>query len=90
MKWISIHDRLPEKYVRVLTLLYKRDGYELAMNSIQVRSMREAGGKQLDVNQWENENIRVEYWLDGLPELPKPPRDARKKEKYSRKPRENK
>ena len=81
IKWVNIHDRLPEKYVQVLTLLYRPNSnakqvgtfYNLCVNRIQGRHVREADGNLITVYQWEEENLRVEYWLDGLPELPKVP-----------------
>lgn len=73
LKWVNIHDRVPEKYVQVLTLLWKSDGYDMSINSIQGTHVREADGNLLTVYQWEKENLSVEYWLDGLPELPKVP-----------------
>jgi len=77
IKWVNIHDRLPEKYVQVLTLFWKSDGYKMCMNSIQGRYIREANGNLITVYQWENENLGVTYWLDGLPELPKVPQHHR-------------
>ena len=74
IKWVDIHDRLPDRYVQVLTLLFRNDGsYDMAMNSVQGKHVQKADGKLLTVYQWEKENLRVEYWLDGLPELPKVP-----------------
>lgn len=80
LAWISIHDRVPEKYVKVLTLLYKHRHhggeqyiYEMCMNSIQGRHIREPNGSLLDVYEWAEENLRVEYWLEGLPKLPETP-----------------
>ncbi len=78
LKWVSIFDDLPEKYVQVLTLLYKKNGYEMSMNSIQGRHVRKADGELLTVYQWELENLRVEYWLDGLPKLPEAPKQENK------------
>lgn len=84
IKWVGIHDRLPEKYVQVLTLLYNHNAnakqvgtfYDLCVNSIQGKHVQEADGNLLTVYQWEEENLRVEYWLDGLPELPKAPPES--------------
>jgi len=80
IKWVNIHDKLPERYVEVLTLLFRSGGgYDMTMNSIQGRHVQEADGNLLTVYQWEKENLRVEYWLDGLPELPKVPPKPREK-----------
>ncbi len=77
MKWISINKRIPERWLNVLTLLYKNNGYEMCMNSVQGRHVQEANGNLLTVYQWENENLRVTHWLEGLPNLPKLPKEAK-------------
>lgn len=83
IKWINIHDRVPERYIQVLTLLFRSGdcGYDMTMNSIQGMHVQEANGNLLTAYQWEKENLRVEYWLDGLPELPKVPLEPRENRK---------
>ena len=80
IKWIDIHSRLPERYTRVLTLLWKNSGYDMCMNSIQCRNIQHADGSLSEVYQWGKENLRVAYWLDGLPKLPEDPPQETKDE----------
>ncbi len=71
MNWIDIHDRLPEKFVAVITLLFKSDHFgDMCINSIQTRNIQKADGSIVEVNQWAEENLRVTHWLDGVPKLP--------------------
>ena len=84
IKWVSVHDKLPERYAQVLTLLFRSEGYDLATNSIQGMHIQEADGNLLTVYQWEKENLRVEYWLSGLPELPIDPPQSKENERRIR------
>ena len=70
-EWVSIHDRLPEKYVEVLTLMYSGgSGHDVCTNSIHGRHHRNPDGSLLELYEWSNEPLRVTHWLDGVPEFP--------------------
>ena len=71
-QWISITDRLPRPYVRVLTVLFNGDKW-LIVNSVQNTSIQQADGTQVDVIQWEEHNIEVTHWLEGIPAIPDSP-----------------
>ena len=76
IKWVDIHERLPEKYAKVLTLLFRSGrGYDLQMNSVQDRNIQNADGSITETFQWLEGNQRVEYWLEGLPKLPQEPQE---------------
>jgi len=75
LTWIRIQDRLPEKYDKVITLLYTNKGDERAkicLNSIQCFNHQNPDGSITELYHWDNENLRVTHWLDGdLPKIPK-------------------
>ena len=73
-KWIDIHDRLPERYVEVLTLMYSKGRgawHDVCTNSIQGKHHTNPNGSLLDVYEWSKEPLRVTHWLDGGLEFPK-------------------
>ena len=70
MKWIKVTDRLPEMYQRVLTALF--DG-SLEVNFVVHEHVQQADETLVEVYQWNNNNLHVAYWLDGLPKLPEQP-----------------
>ena len=72
-KWVSVDDRLPERHARVLTLLFNEDKW-LTMNSVQNRNIIQADGSIVSVFQWEEHNVEVTHWLEGVPELPEFPK----------------
>ncbi len=84
MEWIDKHDRLPEKYARVLTLLFTNDGSQKTIvNSIQQRNYERADGSAVTLEIWAENNLSVTHWLEGVPGFPMPPIDENNNKKES-------
>ncbi len=75
MQWIDIHKRLPEDYVRVLTLLFTNDNTQKTIvNSVQRKNYLNAAGKLILLRVWAEYNLQVTHWLEGVPEFPEVPK----------------
>jgi len=67
MKWISVKDRLPESFVKVVARTFVGD---LAISSIQIENVTAANQDTFQITRWEGLiNVQVTHWTP----LPDPP-----------------
>lgn len=69
-EWVSVRDRLPEDFERVIVRLFSdNDHYELKISSVQIRNITTADNSLITIKDWAGlVNCQVTHWM---PEPPK-------------------
>jgi len=69
-EWISVKDRLPEDFERVIVRLFSESGYgELKISSVQNRNITTADNSIISIKDWADAiNAQVTHWMP-LPKL---------------------